>query len=196
MTPSLPQFSAARLKGYLYRLPLFTRVVISIIFALSLLSIQTVWNVPKWGALTPKDIDLTSMYRTNTFPLVHTSVFHAFFNILVLTPMLERFEAEYGSLTTLALFFGQRGILRMNTSVLGASIWVFTLLAMEAVKTFRTNPYFTLGTTQIPTWTTPIVLALFVSILIPNTSFLGHLCGLVFGYGCKQKTLFLRDIIT
>lgn len=76
-------------------------------------------------------------------------------NVLALTPLLERFEAEYGTLTTLALFLGrkcspilaecvciladvlisipalstipallytfvERGILRMNTTVLGA----------------------------------------------------------------------------
>jgi glycosylphosphatidylinositol transamidase len=66
------------------------------------------------------------------------------------------------------------------------SIWVFTLLAMEAVKTYKTNPYFMLGDTKIPTWITPLVLVLFVSFLVPNTSFLGHLCGLLFGYGCKH----------
>lgn len=64
------------------------------------------------------------------------------------------------------------------------SIWVFTLIAMEAVKTYKSNPYFMLGTTQIPTWITPLVMVLFVSVLIPNTSFLGHVCGLSFGYGC------------
>ena len=53
------------------------------------------------------------------------------------------------------------------------SIWVFTLIAMEAVKAYRTNPHFVIGTTQIPTWITPIVMVLFVSFLIPHTSFLG-----------------------
>jgi GPI-anchor transamidase subunit GAA1 len=57
---------------------------------------------------------------------------------------------------------------------------------MEAVKTYKSNPYFLLGTIQIPTWITPLVMVLFVSFLIPNTSFLGHVCGLAFGYGCKS----------
>jgi membrane associated rhomboid family serine protease len=47
------------------------------------------------------------VYRTNTFPLVHAGFFHAFMNIIALTPLLERFEAEYGTLTTLALFLGR-----------------------------------------------------------------------------------------
>jgi len=157
---------------------------------------QSVWDVQQWGALIPAEIGFTTMYRTNTFPLVHAGFFHAFMNVLALTPLLERFEAEYGTLTTLALFLGplstipalmytfiERGILRMNTTVLGASIWVFTLIAMEAVKQYKVNPTFAIGTTLIPTWITPIVMLLFVSFLIPNTSFLGHLCGLAFGYG-------------
>lgn len=48
------------------------------------------------------------VYRTNTFPLVHAGFFHAFMNIIALTPLLERFEAEYGTLTTLALFLGRK----------------------------------------------------------------------------------------
>ncbi|TVY71534.1 Rhomboid protein [Lachnellula suecica] len=196
MAPSLPQFSAARMRSYIFRLPLFTRSIIFVIVLLWLLGMQSVWDVQAWGALIPEEIGLASMYRTNTFPLVHVGFFHALMNIFALTPLLERFEAEYGTLTTLALFLGplstipallytfiERAILHMNTTVLGASIWVFTLLAMEAVKTYKSNPHFQLGTVQIPTWVTPLVMVLFVSFLIPNTSFLGHICGLAFGYG-------------
>lgn len=196
MAPSLPVFSAVKLQSYLFRIPLFTRIVIFIILILSLFSHISAWNLQEWGALIPNKIELSSMYRTNTFPLVHIGLLHAVSNVLALTPLLERFEVEYGTLTSLALFFGpvstipallytlvERVILRMNTSVLGASIWVFTLLGMEAVKTHRINPFFMIGTTPIPTLITPIILALFISVMVANTSFLGHLCGLAFGYG-------------
>lgn len=33
--------------------------------------------------------------------------FHALLNILALTPLLERFEAEHGTLTSVALFIGR-----------------------------------------------------------------------------------------
>jgi glycosylphosphatidylinositol transamidase len=106
----------------------------------------------------------------------------------------------------------ERGILRMNTTVLGAryelrtqqkhciltrvSIWVFTLLAMEAMKTYKANPYFMLGDTKIPTWITPLVLVLFTSVLVPSTSFLGHICGLLFGYGCKLPQRIMDNGLT
>ena len=53
---------------------------------------------------------------------------------------------------------------------------------------YKTNPSFAIGTTKIPTWTTPLVAALLVSFIVPNTSLLGHLCGLAFGYGCKLRS--------
>lgn len=47
------------------------------------------------------------MYRLNTYPFIHTGFFHALFNALALTPLLERFEAEHGTLTAVALFIGR-----------------------------------------------------------------------------------------
>lgn len=61
-------------------------------------------------------------------------------------------------------------------------MWVFTLLAMESIRTYKTNPHFIIGTVHIPTWTTPLILTLVVWALIPGTSLLGHLCGIAIGY--------------
>jgi GPI-anchor transamidase subunit GAA1 len=49
-----------------------------------------------------------AVYRTNTFPLIHSGFLHALLNVIALTPLLERFEAEHGTLTSLLLFFGRR----------------------------------------------------------------------------------------
>lgn len=62
---------------------------------------------------------------------------------------------------------------------------------MEAIKTYKSNPYFIIGDVKIPTWTTPLVLSIFTSVLIPNTSFLGHLSGLAVGYLCKSCSIHL-----
>jgi len=195
MAPSFPQFNISRIRSYLFRLPLFTRLILFLIIALWVVGMQSMWDLQEWGSLIPKETTLATLYRTNTFPLIHAGFIHALLNVIALTPLLERFEAEHGTLTSLLLFFGplstipaviyvllERFILRGNTAVLGASIWVFMLLGMEAIKTYRANPYLIVGSAQIPTWTTPLVLALFVTFLIPNTSLLGHLCGLGVGY--------------
>ncbi|KAJ9409022.1 hypothetical protein DTO045G8_3197 [Paecilomyces variotii] len=193
--PPLP-FNPARLRSYILRLPLFTRLILLVIIALWILELQTVWSVIQWGSLRPDEISITSgMYRLNTYPLIHAGFVHMLLNVLALTPLLERFEAEHGTLTSVALFLGplstfpaglyilfERGILHKATPVVGASVWVFLLLASEAIRTFKSNPYFTIGNYKIPTWTSPLFACIFVAILVRNTSFLGHLCAILMGY--------------
>jgi len=162
-----------------------------------IVGVQSVWDLRTWGALVPDLVGISSLYRLNTYPFIHLNFFHAFMNILALVPLLERFESEHGTLTSLALFFGpfvtipsfiylfvEKVILRANTAVMGASIWVFLLLGIEAIRTYKVNPYLVVGTHNIPTWTSPLALLLCVAALVPSSSFLGHLCGLAVGYFC------------
>lgn len=79
------------------------------IIALWLLELQSVWSVIQWGALIPNEINLTGgMYRLNTYPLVHRGFIHMFIDTVCLIPLLERFEAEWGTLNCLALFLGRK----------------------------------------------------------------------------------------
>ncbi|KAI9723585.1 MAG: putative rhomboid protease [Candelaria pacifica] len=195
MAPTIPQFKPARLRSYLLHLPLFTRLILLLLVTLWLASLQSVWDVAQWGALIPKEVGLSTMYRLNTYPLIHVNLLHALLNSLALTPLLERFESEHGTLTTAALLAGplstlpaglyllfERGIWRGNNAIMGASLWVFVFLAVEAIKAYGSNPYFAISTYQVPTWITPAIITLLVTFLIPNTSLLGHLCALSVGY--------------
>ena len=47
------------------------------------------------------------MYRLNTYPLIHLGFLHALLNTLALAPLLERFEADHGTLLTAAMFVGR-----------------------------------------------------------------------------------------
>ncbi|KAL5334735.1 hypothetical protein BJX70DRAFT_377347 [Aspergillus crustosus] len=192
--PPLP-FNPSRVRSYLLRLPLFTRLIVLAIIVFWLLELQTVWSVVEWGRISPEEVNLTSMYRLNTYPLVHLGFFHAFINLLALTPLLERFEAEHGTLTTIALFIGplstfpggiylliEKFILHRNNAVVGASVWVFLLLGSEAIRTYKSNPHFSIGDFKIPTWTSPLFICLVVWMLVAQTSFLGHLCSILIGY--------------
>lgn len=67
------------------------------------------------------------------------------------------------------------------------SVWVFLLLGMEAIRTYRSNPHLVIATYHIPTWTTPLLMIIVVAALIPNTSLLGHLCGATVGYICEES---------
>ncbi|MBE7182279.1 MAG: hypothetical protein INR71_13940, partial [Terriglobus roseus] len=63
------------------------------------------------------------------------------------------------------------------------SVWVFLLLSVEAIKTYRAHPSFNIHTLRIPTWTTPLALMLAISFLVPSASLLGHAAGALVGYG-------------
>lgn len=60
MAPSLPQFSAARMRSYLFRLPLFTRAIILVITILWIVSYQSLWDVKQWGSLIPDEISIST----------------------------------------------------------------------------------------------------------------------------------------
>ena len=48
-----------------------------------------------------------AVYRLNTYPLIHLGFIHMLLNTIALTPLLERFEGDHGTLLTLAMFLGR-----------------------------------------------------------------------------------------
>lgn len=96
------------MRSYLFRLPLFTRLMLLVIFGLWLLELQTVWSVIDWGALIPNEVGIGAMYRLNTYPLVHNGFIHMVMDVVCLAPLLERFEAEWGTFNCVALFLGRK----------------------------------------------------------------------------------------
>jgi membrane associated rhomboid family serine protease len=66
---------------------------------------------PSPGAMLHEGVALTELYltvyRLNTFPFIHMGFLHMIVNLIALTPLMERFEAEHGTLNTTALFMGR-----------------------------------------------------------------------------------------
>lgn len=128
---SLP--NPSRLRTYLFRLPFFTRLCVFAIIAFWLLELQTVWSVIQWGSVIPNEISLAGgAYRLNTFPFVHMGFWHMIIDLVAVVGLLERFEAEWGTLNCFALFLGplsslpgvlyvliERFVIRDNTPVAG-----------------------------------------------------------------------------
>lgn len=50
------------------------------------------------------------------------------------------------------------------------------------MKQHKTTPSLALGPYKVPTWTTPLMLVVVTSILVPGVSLIGHLCGAGIGY--------------
>lgn len=155
--PLPPSLNPTRLRTHLLRLPLFTRLTVLIITLFYLLSLNpTTFSISEWGCLKPSLIGLFSggMYRLNTYVFIHNGFWHALLNVVCLVPLMERFEREVGTLTSAALWLGplatipggvyigvERGVLGRDQGVCGGSVWVFLLLAVEAVRGWRVEPF-------------------------------------------------------
>lgn len=64
MAPTLPQFNSARLRSFVFRIPLFTRLVLLLILLFWILELQTAWDIAQWGALVPLQVNLTTSRST------------------------------------------------------------------------------------------------------------------------------------
>lgn len=74
---------------------------------------------------------MLTAYRLSTFPLIHLNFIHTFLNVLALTPLMERFENEYGTLTSLALFFGRKILItRFRATIANTSVALTTIPAV------------------------------------------------------------------
>ena len=68
MAPSVPSLDVRRIRSYVFRLPLFTRIVLVFVGLFWILELQQVWDVVQWGALVPKEVNL----GTSMFPLAQS----------------------------------------------------------------------------------------------------------------------------
>ena len=63
---------------------------------------------------------------------------------------------------------------------------------MESVQLNKVTPYLVIrGQPTIPTWTTPLAALVVAALVMPRSSFLGHLCGLLVGYLCTFPQAYL-----
>lgn len=65
MAPTLPQFNPARLRPYVFRIPLFTRIILLLIVLFWLLEFQNAWDIAQWGALVPLEVNLGTSTSAN-----------------------------------------------------------------------------------------------------------------------------------
>ena len=65
MAPSWPTISPQRVRSYILRLPLLTRIVLLLILLLWLLELQSAWDVARFGSLIPSEVGLSSSKKKN-----------------------------------------------------------------------------------------------------------------------------------
>ncbi|QPG72822.1 hypothetical protein FOA43_000124 [Brettanomyces nanus] len=132
--------------------------------------------------------------RLNTYPLVHAGFLHIFFNLVSLWAPMAQFETLNGTFHT-ALVLSALSLVTAisycllgfyffpDTSVLGCSGWVFSFIAyFSYVNSLQHKTIRFFGRFDIPTITVPFVFLGFVFLMVPNSSFVGHLLGIIAGF--------------
>lgn len=72
-TPVVPaNFSAVRARSYVYRLPLFTRLLLFLIVAawIATVALGDGFDVKAWGALVPEEVGITNCMSPSLLPLL------------------------------------------------------------------------------------------------------------------------------
>lgn len=162
------------------------------VFLPSVYIISRFTNLNDSIALSSKDLLALDLNRLSFYPLGHLSVFHLLFNCVSLLAPLSKFERKNGTVITgvvLNLITVIAGliysVLKFNSpvSILGASGWVFTLMSYFAYKESLISPVYQITpTTKFPTLLTPFIPLVLIAVLVPGSSFVGHLAAIVTGY--------------
>ncbi|KAK6461620.1 rhomboid protein 2 [Scheffersomyces coipomensis] len=149
-------------------------------------------------SLSPQSIGEFDLNRVSFYILYHKNILHWLFNVVTLFTPLAIFERNHGTVHTgitlnllavvTAIQYTIVGLfLYPDTSVIGLSGIAFSFLSYLAFnesklrKTIHLFHYNNRDYT-IPTLYTPVITLFLCLILIPGSSFFGHLFGLTSGY--------------
>ncbi|KAK6454271.1 uncharacterized protein RJT20DRAFT_57488 [Scheffersomyces xylosifermentans] len=167
-------------------------------FILLLLDVSSQFVLSNKFSLYPGAIGQFDLNRVSFYPLFHIGLFHWLLNILSIFTPMAIFERTHGTVYTgitlnviavvAAIQFSLVGIfLYPQGHVVGLSGYAFTFFAWLAYKEHENQPKFVLYRNEgrevsIPTIIAPVVFLFLCALLIPGSSFWGHLFGLTTGY--------------
>lgn len=194
--------------------PVITTGLILFIVFTYIFSVFNETLVSNW-ALSPASLVVNhELPRLTTYPLVHAGFFHMFSNVIVLYYPLAEFEKAHGSLHTAIVINTLGAVLGIvytivtyiliylnvesgeaaDTFVLGSSGWVFTFITIAACHKATVQHSFKIHTYSIPTLFIPLIYLILSAILVPSSSFLGHLVSIILGVLIFKKIFSLLTI--
>lgn len=125
---------------------------------------------------------------------MHANAFHLILNLVALQPIVSQFERVNGTVRT-GIVLNVLAVVTAipwcilsigffpDDAVLGSSAWIFSFMGYWAIRESSKQPTTQLAPNLIvPTWVLPIIYLVVIAVIIPSSSFIGHLLGLVAGW--------------
>ena len=185
---------------HLVNVPLGTRIlaiICSAVFVLQTILPQAVSYAQL--CLHPHSISNWALWRLYTFPLLHDSLLHLILNMVTLVSLGALVEKKFGTLGLIHLVITlsyMSGILHSVLAMLlfltglvspfyectiGISGVLFAMIMLEVRKNPNEKRQ-VVGLISLPAKYYPVALLLFVQLLFPGASWLGHISGIAVGY--------------
>jgi membrane associated rhomboid family serine protease len=158
--------------------------------------------IPNWAVSPVLLAENHELHRLNTYPLVHTSFLHMFFNLLMIYYPLSEFEVSHGSLHTaivintlgavtgiaytittyILTYIGLENKEILSTYILGSSGWIFTFITVSSCHKSLNHPTTKVfNVYNVPTLLVPLIYLVISELFVPSSSFLGHLISIILG---------------
>jgi membrane associated rhomboid family serine protease len=136
------------------------------------------------------------IYRMVTSVFVHGGLLHIFFNMSSTLYIQAALEQQHGSLCCAFLIASLIILIGVLQLILATTLWcvgstgsmsenavgfsgvLFSLLHLHSAQASSRSIY---GFVEVPGWVYPWALLVLISVVMPNISWQGHLCGLVAG---------------
>jgi len=184
-----------RFMVWLKSIPLVTRSVMIVcvcLFAFEVLSFGYMPFVRMFCISSDTVLSSFQLYRVFLAQIQHIGLIHLVMNMISFLPMATTMERKIGSfqfcyahllftLTNSILYLIISKVFSLNSCSAGLSGIIFSILVVDVSSSLEpTHPV--LGLFSVPTAIYPWVLLVTMSILLPDVSFVGHLCGIISGY--------------
>jgi len=176
-------------------IPLLTRSVLILCVGMFLVEFVTLGYMPFVRAFcisTSNILKDVQLYRVFLAQVQHIGLIHLAMNMISYLPMATLMERKIGTFqffyahvlftvlnSVLYVIIGK--IFSLNSCGAGLSGIIFSILVVD-VSASKEPTQSVLGLFSVPTSIYPWVLLITMSVIMPDVSFVGHLCGIVSGY--------------
>lgn len=198
--PATEASASTRFKVWFEGMPFVTRWTMALCVGIYVVGVLIGQNSGMFCMQSMMVFHYLQVYRLLTSVFLHGGVLHILFNMMAFIPMgsgLERLVGSFNFFYLILIFALVSNLLNLTISLLALNVARYPRFAMECgigfsgvlfglivIQTHLSNAetQSIFGFFRVPTKYYPWILLVMLQVIMPNVSFMGHLCGILVGY--------------